>query len=512
MENNSRSQRVAKNTGIMFARMLLLMAIGLFTSREVLRILGVEDFGVYNLVGTIVVMFSFLQTALNNATTRFITFDLGTGKTDNLRKTFSMSINSEVLLAIIVLVLTEAVGPWFIEHKLNIPPERLTAAHIVFQFSLLNLLVNIIRTPFNSTIIAHERFGFFAYNSIIEAAAKLVIVYLLTVSSFDKLITYAILQVAVTVGIFLWMAIYCLHHFQETHYRWHWDGALLKKLTNYSGLSLLVNMVDVAVLQATSIFFNIFSGVVANAALGVAHQVNGQLNSFLGNFSQSYSPQIIKSYAAGDRAYFMKLIFSTSKLSFFLYLALAFPVMLNIDTLLNLWLDKVPEDTGLFLCLIIGHTIFDSFSQPLWNSVHATGNLKVHQLLMGGIKIMNIPISYILLKQGLPVFVVLVVFVSLNVACTTTRIWWLTHLIQLDAIAYCKEVLLKMVKITVIAIPVPIALHLYLHNAVVSLFATSFVFIAIYLAGIYRLALNEKELAMVRQMKDKIMKKRNKQS
>lgn len=285
--------RVAKNTGIMFARMFLLMAIGLFTSREILRILGVSDFGVYNLVGTIVLMFSFLQTALNNATTRFITYDLGIGEKENLRNTFLMGVNSEILLSLVILLLSEMVGPWFIENRLNIPTDRLEAAHFVFQFSLLNLIINIIKTPYNSTIIAHERFDFFAYNTIVEAVAKLSIVYLLTVSSIDKLIAYAALQVVVSIAVFGWMFIYCYKNYEETHYKWYWDGRLLKSLSKYSGLSLLVNLVDVAVIQSISIFFNIFSGVVANAALGIATQVSGQINGFLSNFSQSYTPQII---------------------------------------------------------------------------------------------------------------------------------------------------------------------------------------------------------------------------
>ena len=248
MANNSRSKTVAKNTGIMFGRMVLLMAIGLFTSREVLRILGVSDFGVYNLVGTIVVMFTFLQTALNNATSRYITYDLGKGDSSRLSKTFSMSVNSELLLAVVIVILTEAIGPWFIEHKLSIPGDRLYAAHCVFQLSLLSCVISIMQTPFNSTIIAHEHFDYFAYSSIVEALAKLLIVYVLSISHIDKLVTYAALQVLVSLSIFIWMFIYCRHNFEETHYHRYWDAKMLNYLTKYSGLSLLVNMIDVAVL------------------------------------------------------------------------------------------------------------------------------------------------------------------------------------------------------------------------------------------------------------------------
>lgn len=506
-DHKANSKRVAKNTGIMFARMLLLTVIGLFTSREVLRILGVEDFGIYNLVGTIVVMFSFLQSALNNATTRFITFDLGTGRYDNLRNTFSMSLNSEILLAIIVIVLSEAIGPWFIANKLNLPEGRLDTAQIIFQISLLNFLIGLIRTPFNAMIISHERFDYFAYTTIIEAIAKLGIIYALTIGNVDKLILYASLQVVVTLLIFLWMASYCWKNFKESHYRWNWDGRLFKRLTEYSGYSLLVNVADVAVIQSISILFNIFSGVVANAALGIANQVNSHMNQFLSNFSQSYNPQITKSYAAKDYGYFMKLIYSTSKLSFFLLFAVVFPVLLNIDCLLDLWLSEVPANTALFLCFIAGYSLLDSFSQPLWASVHATGNLKVHQLLMGGIKIMNIPVSYFLLTQGLEVYWILVVYVSLNLLCAVTRIWWLTHLIKLDVMSYCKEVIWNLVKVMVISIPVPLIINHFCTDRLVNLFVTTSVFLIIYIFTIYKSALNEKELELVRGGINRIFRK-----
>lgn len=506
MEEVSRSKRVAKNTGIMFVRMLFLVVIGLFTSREVLRILGVEDFGIYNLVGTIVVMFTFLQNALSNATTRFFTYDLGSGDMLKLRNTFSMCVNSEILLAIVILVLTEIVGPWFIDSKLHIPQDRLFAAHVVFQLSLINFVLGILRTPYNSAIVAHERFDYFAYTSIVEAILKLLFVYLLTVSSFDKLITYGCLLCGVTVIIFVWMFIYCNVHFEETRYKWHWDSTLLTNLTKYSGLSLLVNVVDVVVIQSFGIFFNLFSGVVANAALGVANQVNSKLNGFLANFSQSYKPQIIKSYASKDYVYFLKLLHSAGKLAFFLYFAMAFPIMLNIEFILDIWLDTVPPDTGIFVCLIIGYMIFDSFSEPLWCAVHATGNLKVHQLLMASIKALNIPISYIFLKLGFPVYIVLVVYVAMNICCTVTRIWWMSHLIHLDIKQYYKEVVGNILKITTLSIPIPIFIHFFVNmNNFLGLILESFLFFFIYLITIYRFALNEKELEIVRSVLGKFL-------
>lgn len=504
---NQNSERVAKNTGFMFIRMLVVVGVGLFTSREVLRVLGVDDFGIYNLVGTIVVMFTFLQSALNNATYRFLTYDLGAGNTANLQKTFSMSMNTELILAGIIVVLSEIVGVWFIEYKLHIPTGRMEAAKWVFQISLFNFALGIIRTPFNSLIIAHEHMNYYALTSIMEAVLKLVIVYLLIILPADKLILYAFLQMGVTVIIFLWMITYCKHHFEECHYTKYWDKGLLKKLVNYSGWSLIVNMVDIAVNQSISVFFNIFYGVAANAAYGIANQVNTQLNYFISNFSQSYNPQIIKSWAAKKYDYFMKLIYSTSKLTFFLYFAVAFPIMINIRFILDVWLVNPPKMADTFLCIMVGYYIFDSFSTPLWQSVHATGYLKFHQILMGSIKVLNIPISYILLKLGFPIYTVLVVWVALNAVCSIVRIIYLRTLIHLDTADYLKEVIWQMVKIVLISIPIPLAILYFSDNRFVNFFTTSISFYLLYVPGIYFLALNNKEKELVKDMAGKVVSK-----
>ena len=491
----------------MFFRMLVTMGVGLFTSREILRILGVEDFGTYNLVGTIVVMFAFLQNALNNATSRYITFELGTGVLENLQRTFSMSINSEILLSVIVLVLSELVGPYFIETHLNIPEGRQMAAHVVYQLSLFNFVIGIIRTPFNALIIAHERMDYYAYTSIVEAILKLLVVYFLAVISYDKLIVFAFLLVGVSIIIFLWMYIYCKHHFEECKYSRVWDVKLFKKLTNYSGLSLLVNFCDVAVMQSITIFFNIFSGVVANAALGVANQVNTHLNNFLGNFSQSYSPQIIKSYAAEEYDYFMKLIFSASKLSYFLLFSVAFPVMLNIDYILDIWLVNPPGQAGLFLCLIVCYSLIDAFSQPLFTSVHATGNLKVHQLLMGGIKILNIPLSYMLIKQGCPTPIILVVWAAMNGVCGVARIWWLQYLINLNVKDFLGKTMWPILYISLLTAPLPILIKHSIDEELISFMFSTLIFLFSFLPLVYLLALNTAEKKMIQELWAKVLKR-----
>ncbi len=505
--SDQKSVRVAKNTGFLFFRMLVVVIVGLFTARVVLRILGVEDYGLNNLVGGLVVMFTFLRTALNNATSRFLMFDLGKGDISNLRKTFSMSMNTEFILAIIIFVLSEVVGLWLIGHKLNIPAGRLDTALIVFQISLFNLAFGIIFSPFNALIIAHEHMNYYALTSIIDVVVKLLIIYLLLVIPGDKLIILALLQTASTIGITVWIVMYCKCNFAECKYVRYWDNRLLKAILNYSGWSLIVNMIDVAVSQSISIFVNLFSGVVANAAYGVANQVNSQLVNFINNFSSSYYPQIIKSYAAKQYDYFMKLIFSTSKLTFFFYFFAAFPMMINIKYVLKIWLVNPPVMSDTFLCLIICYYFFDSFSTPLWSAVHATGCLKVHQILMGSIKILNIPISYILLKIGLPIYTVLVVYVTLNAVCSVVRIVYLRTLIHLDIPSFFHKVIWQMVKIVAISIPVPLAIMCFSDNHLLNLFATSISFFVIYIPSVYFLALNASEQNIVKGIVGKVIAK-----
>ena len=508
----TRSDRVIKNTGFLFLRMLLTLAIGLFTSREIMRILGLDDYGLYNLVGTLVVMFAFLQTALTNATSRYLTFDLGAGDIDKLQKTFSMSMNTELALCGIVIVLSEAIGPWFIYRYLDIPPGRTGAAMWVYQISLLNFIIGILRTPFNSLVIAHEKMDYFALMSIIDAVGRLAIVYLLLVSPIDKLVAYALYLTLLALGILIWVYLYCRKRFPECRYSRYWDKKTFLDLMGYSGYSLLVNGADTAVKQGISIFFNKFGGLVANAGLGVATNVQNKMWSFLLSFGQSYSPQIIKSYAANDRDYFMKLLYSSSKFSYFLYFLIAFPIMLNVDYLLDLWLVKVPDNAGLFVNLMIGFSIFESFANPLITAVHATGNLKVHQIMISCIKIMILPVSWLLLRNGHPVSSVLVVYMLGNLVCAVARIIWMHYLIGLDIKDYCLKVMWKILYVTALSTALPLFMAVRLESPLAKLLATSLVFVAIYLLLIYFTGMDTTEKDILRGMIRKLFPNPSKKS
>lgn len=496
--NQDNSKRIAKNTLYLFFRMFLVLAVGLYTSRVVLETLGVKDYGLYNVVGSIVVLFGFLQQALNNATYRYLAYGIGVGDKEVLRNTFSMAINAHLILVGIILLLGETLGLWFLYNKLVIPLERMDAAIFAYQMSILCCCVNIIKTPYNSSIIAHEKMNFYAYTSIIEVVLKLLIVYLLIIGDFDKLKLYSFLILVVTLFMLLWYYLQCKKLFPECHYQKHWDGSLISNMVKYSGLSIIVNLVDVSVNQSIVFFFNIFFGLVANAALGIANQVNSQLTNFLNSFTQSYGPQIIKSYASGDKKYFMNLMFSSSKFSYYLLLLVSVPVLLNIDFILNLWLKNPPENASTFFMVVIWYSLVDAYSAPLWTGVHATGNIKGHQILMASIKILNIPLAYVLLKLGCFAWSVLLLKVLLNIICSIVRPYYVRKLYGLSLFKYIKEVLGVVYMTTVLMLPIPFYVASLMADSWKKFFLTSGVFVLIAIPVIYFIGFNNIERDLLR--------------
>lgn len=491
------SKRLAKNTGFMLLRLLIVATVGLYSSRVVLDVLGESDYGVYNVVGSVVILMSFLRIALMVATNRFISYDLGVGDMERLRKTFSMCVNVHAILAGILFVVLEAVGPWFIANHLNIDADRMVAAQVVFQFSLVTMCLDIVRAPYNSAIIAHERLSFYTLTSLVDVFMKLALIFALKYILFDKLIVYGAMMLAVSVVMLLWYISFCLKKFPETHYLLFWDGKLFKRLLSYSGWSLVVNAADVGVVESINIFINWFGGVVANAAAGVANQVNGQLVGVLGSFTQSYQPQIVKSYARGDYAYFNRLLFSMSKLSFFLLFTVNFPVAVYIQAILDLWLVDPPALSHVFILPIMAFSLIDAMSTPLINAVHATGNIRVHQILMASLKILNIPIIYLLLRAGYPLVTAYIVWASMNLVCCIVRMLYMGHLIKLPIWQYCKDVFGSIIAVLVVTVPLPLW---YYYDSVrrgispwKSVGVFLLIFLAVYLLGVYFLGLRADE-------------------
>ena len=447
-----------KNTLFLYVRMLVVMIIGLYTSRVILSTLGFEDFGIYNVVGSVVIFLSFLNSALTNATSRYLTFELGAGDQQKLNETYSMAINAHFILAVALFIVMEVGGVWFVNHRLNIAAERMTAANWCYQFSLLVFCLSIIRVPFHSNVIAHEKMDFYAVASIVEASFKLGIVFLLLASPIDKLISYSFLMAAVSVVMLLVYIIYCKVALMDCHFKRFWDGKMLQRFASYSGYSMLVNGADGVTVQCRNVFFNWFTGTLANAAMGIANQVISLLNVFVESFSQALRPQIIKSYAAGEHNYFMQLLYSASKMNFYLFLLIGIPIALNLDYILTLWLGDYPPLTAPFVLAIMAYTAFDVFQQPLWQAVHATGNLKVHQIMIASIKIIAIPATYIALYLGYSPVVALYLWAGLNMVCAVARTLYMRKLISLSLGRYCREVVLRIVVVTLLSLPLPLML------------------------------------------------------
>lgn len=401
MDSASNDKRIAKNTILLYMRMFVMMAVGLFTSRVILDALGASDYGIYNVVGGLVTMFSVLTGAMSVATSRFLTFALGVGDKEQLRKTFVTAVNIHLLIAVAMIVIAEVVGIWFLNHKLNIPADRMNAANIVLQFSIATFVINLINVPYSSSIISHERMGIYAYFTLYDVFVKLIIVYALYVSPIDRLVIYALLLCLanLTTQIIYW--VYCKRQFEECRYSFSLDKILLKKMFGFIGWAFWGNAAVVAKDQGMTLLLNIFCGTLVNAAQGVANQVNAMVNRFVTNFMTAVNPQITKQYAAGEYETMNKLIIRSTKFSAFLMLVLIVPIIVNIDDLLGLWLVEVPMHTSSFVSLILFYSFVDCFTGGLITGILANGKIKVYEIALTIIYALNIACAYIVLKLGM---------------------------------------------------------------------------------------------------------------
>ena len=459
MSTSENNKRIAKNTLMLYIRMLITMVVGLFTSRVVLQTLGVEDYGIYAVVGGIVSMFTFLNGGMISATQRYLNFELGRGNQEQLSKVFSTSVQIHALISLIVLLLSETIGLWFLYEKLVIPAERLDAAFWVFQFSIVACVVNIISVPYNAVIVAHEKMSAFAYMSILDVVLKLLIVYLLYISPWDKLVVYAALLLLVGLLMRWIYARYCQKHFPEAHYRHRFDKALLKEMFSFSGWSLWGNLAGMLYSQGLNMMLNIFFGPVVNAARGIALQVQGVVQGFVGNFQMALNPQITKSYANGDLAQMHSLMFRSARFSFFLLFLLALPILLEANYILQLWLGKFPEDTIVFMRWIIGTSLIYTIANPCIIANQATGKVKVYQAVVGGILLLILPASYIALVLGAPAYSVFIVHFCVETIAQLSRMYMLRKLIDLPLREYLNHIYLPIVIVVLVSILLPIYLH-----------------------------------------------------
>lgn len=417
------NKRIAKNTLLLYFRMLFMMAVSLYTSRVILHTLGVEDFGIYNVVGGVVAMFSVISGSLSAAISRFITYELGKGDKEKLIRIFSSSVTIQLGLGLIILILAEVIGVWFLNSKMTIPSSRMYAANWVFQLSILTFIINLISVPYNAAIIAHEKMSAFAYISILEVVAKLLIVYMLLWSPFDKLIFYAVLMASVALIIRFVYGYYCKRHFEECTYHFIFDKELLKKMFGFAGWNFIGASSAILRDQGGNIIINLYCGPTVNAARGIAYQVNAAVQGFVTNFMTALNPQITKSFASGDMKYMKVLMFQGSRLSFYMLLLLSAPIILNTHYILGLWLKLVPEHTVEFVRLVLIYAISESISSPIVTGMLATGNIKKYQIIVGLLQMMNLPISYIFMLYGFAPEMVFVTAIIISQLCLIARLY-----------------------------------------------------------------------------------------
>ena len=468
------NKRIAKNTLILYIRMLFTMAVSLYTSRVILNTLGVEDYGIYNVVGGVVAMFGFLNSAMSSATNRYITFNLGKGDNKRLQTIFSTTLQIHTIIAIVIVIFAEIIGTWFLYNKMQIPNDRLDAAFWVLQSSILSSVIMILSVPYNAAIIAHEKMSAFAYISIVEVVLRLIIVYLLNVFSYDKLIIYAILALAVQILIRFCYSIYCHRHFKETKYIKVWDKSLFKEMMSFAGWSFWGNMAAILYTQGLNMLLNVFFGPVVNAARAIAVQVQGAVQHFVSNFQMALNPQITKTYASGEIDQMHMLMFRSARFSFLLLFFIAFPLLLETDFILQLWLKTVPDNAVIFTQIMICISLIYTTANPCVIANQATGKVKIYQMVVGGILLLILPISYIVLKLGAPAYSVFIVHFCVESVAQFSRMYMLRKLINLPMWQYMKNIYIPIVTTVAVAIILPVIVRMQVEEGWLRFIAVGF--------------------------------------
>lgn len=506
-DNSSNNKRIAKNTALLYVRMLFMMAVSLYTSRLVLATLGVTDYGLYNVVGSVVTMFVFIRSAMGNATNRYIAYAIGSGDQNQLKRVFSTCVIVHFILAALLVVLAECVGLWLFHNKMEIPADRVNAAFWAFQFSVATCALGVICVPYDAEIIAHEKMGAFAFMSILDVTLKLLIVFLLATMNYDKLILYGLFLLLIQVFDRIIYGVYCKRKFPETQVSLFWDEAMVKEMFKFASWNIIGNMAAIGCTPAINIFLNMFFGPVVNAARGVAVQIQGAVKSFVSNFQLAVIPQITKSYAKGDLARMHTLIISSSKFSYFLFFCLALPLGLETDQVLSLWLVEVPDHTANFMRLVLFIMLVESWEQPLHTANLATGKLKKFQTVKGITLLSMLPIIYLFLIWGVLPEIVFVIQFLVTITSLIIQVYMLKSLIQLPVLRYFKEVFGRSAIITVVSSVIPFVLFKSVPENFGTMIFVCFVAALSVLLFTYLLGLNKSEKQMIDSKLQPVLKK-----
>ena len=497
--DSANNKRIAKNTLLLYFRMFFMMAIGLYTSRVILDKLGEVDFGIYNVVGGFVTMFTIISGAMTTATQRFLSFEIGKGEDGDVKSIFSTMIYIHIFLALVILLVGETVGVWFLNNHMNFPPERYEAANWVFQLSLLVFMLNVVNVPYNGALIAYEKMSAFAYFSIVDAIFKLAICYIIVVTPFDRLIMYAILMAMIQIILLAMYFLYCRRKFSECRFTGKYNREYGKKVGSFVGWNLIGSLAGVAKEQGVNVVLNMFFGPAVNAARGIAYNVLGKLNGFVTNFQMAMNPQIIKNYASGERESMYKLVFRGAKMSYLLLLTLSLPVVIEAQFILSIWLKEVPNYTVIFLQIVIFIALLNTLSNPLIITMHASGKVRDYQIVVGGMSLLTLPSVYIGFKYfGLAPCYAMVICFIVEVVCHLLRLYMLHKTINFPMGRFLFEVTLRVLLITILSFIFPLLVYNICDTVVIRFPVVCFLSIISTLGCGYYLGFNAHEQAVIR--------------
>lgn len=496
------NKKIAKNTLILYIRMLIIMGISIFTSRILLKALGVEDYGIYNVVGSAISLFTFLSTCLTPVTHRYLSVEIGRGNSEQLNRIFNISITIHLVIALFIVLMCESLGIWLLKYKLVIPSDRLYAANWCFQLSLLGMFLSIISVPYNALIISHEKMNVFACISFVDVILKLIICYLVISVSIDKLITYAALIVIIQLIDQSLYWIYCRRHFPESHFRFYPYEPLYKEMLGMVSWGLFAHVPYVVNMSLQNILLNVFFTPVVNAARGIALQVSTAIQQFGGNFQTSVTPQIIKSYAVDDIARTHSLIINSSRFTIYLLYIISLPVYLRMDEILSIWLVEVPEYTSSFIRISLLGGIVVCLQNPITIGIRAQGAIKYPFLWSGVVSLLNIPVCYMFLHWGYSPICVFVIQIIVEIIVVFVRIYYAKILIRLSVIEYVKKSIVYPMSVIIMASFLPVIWVMYfddIFSNVLSIVVTTIVSLFSSILSIWFIGLKSSERFMILQ-------------
>lgn len=492
-QTTDNNKRIAKNTLLLYFRMLLMMFVTLFTSRVVLDKLGVTDYGIYNVVGGVVAMLGFLNSSMSNAVQRYLSFEIGKNNEAGVNRIFNVSLFAHVGIAVFVFVVMEIVGVWYLNTHMNIPAERMDAANWVLQCSIFTTLFTIVQVPYNAIIISKEQMGIYAYISIFEVVLKLLVVYMLAIGNFDKLKLYSVLIMVVTIGIVMIYRFYCTRKYKEAKFKFIKDWNLLKQIVGFASWNMLGELAWVFTGQGVNIILNSFFGPVVNAARGLAEQVNGAVNRFVANFQTAVNPQLIKNYASDQLGEMKTLLFRSTRFSYYLLLALSLPIILKMDFILHLWLKEVPDYTTGFCQLVLVSSLVSTLSNLLAQVARAYGKIRNYQIIVSIFLFLNFPLSYIVLKFGGSPLSTMFVNIGINAMLLFVRLRLTNRMIQMTYGSFIRNVLFPVIIVTAVALVIPLTIYFMLDNSIISFIIVCLVSFVSVGVSTYALGMNANE-------------------